>query len=157
MKALIRVCFVVLVLVSGYGYAYGAEGWEAALKVSVPRAYNRLSFGQKADATDGIDGAYDVPAMLNGDIKASFLLKDGSYWRDIKAVASGEVKKWRIRVESGLAGTVITLSWNPASLPAGVALTDMATATVIDMKSVGTYSYNNDGAREFLIEVASTR
>lgn len=146
-------CISVLLLVSGY--AYCADGWEATLKVSVPRAYNRLSFGQKADATDGIDGAYDVPAMLNGDIKASFKRDEGSYWRDIKALDGP--KRWLMRVESPLKGSTVTVSWKPAMLPAGIVLTDMATGAVTNMKAAETYSYNNDGQRELLIDVAPAR
>ena len=153
MKALIRVCFVVLVLVSGYGYAYGAEGWEATLKVSVPRAYNRLSFGQKADATDGIDGAYDAPAMLNGDMKAYFKRDDGNYWRDIKAF--GGSKRWTVRVESPLKGSTVSVSWKPETLVSlkAATLTDVATGMLVDMKSAGDYSYTNGGTKDFTIDI----
>ena len=59
------------------GLLNAADGWEANITVGAATAENELSFGQKSDATDGPDGAYDVPAMLNGDIKASFKASDG--------------------------------------------------------------------------------
>lgn len=151
MKAMLMVCISVLLLVSGY--AYGADGWEATLKVSVPRAYNRLSLGQKADATDGIDGVYDVPAMLNGDIKAPFKRDEGSYWRDIKAL--DDPKKWLMRVESPLKGSAVTVSWKPKTFTTlkAATLTDVVTGLVVDMKSAGDYSYTNDGTKDFAIDI----
>lgn len=147
-----------LALVSGAKAASHPEGWEANLTVGVTTVESRLSFGQRASATDGIDGGYDVPAMLGGDIKAYFFQGGGNYWRDIKAMTHGEAKMWRVRVESGLNGKPVVLRWNPNNLPIGdVTLTDNIAGAVIDMRASGSYSYDNDGMREFSIEVAPAR
>lgn len=144
---------LILTLVSVYP-AYAVDGWEANLTVTISTADNKLSFGQRADATDGIDGKYDVPAMLSGDIRAYFLAEKGGYWRDIKSLTPAEIKRWDIRVESPLKGKVI-IRWNPGNMTvvSVINLIDGSTGVVIDMKTVNSYSYLNEGMREFSIEV----
>lgn len=144
--------FFGLLLLSGPLRA--ADGWEANITVGAATAENKLSFGQKNDATDGPDGAYDVPAMLNGDIKASFKASDGkSYWRDIKA-ANGGIKTWKLAVESRLGMEKVTLKWKPTAINARKAvLLDDRGGFLADMKSESAYSYINDGQRSFIIEI----
>ena len=131
---------------------FGAGGWEATLKVSVGNAENKLVFGQKADATDGVDGFYDVEALLSGDIEAYFLLEDKMYWRDIRSFGDSI---WTIDVNSALEGKEIRLSWNPEDLPSGVNvfLMDDSEENAYDMKTGNGYVYRNDGLRQFRIEV----
>lgn len=129
---------------------FAEEGWEAALMISILNAENKLCFGQKPDATDGIDGFYDGPAFLSGDIKAYFLLGEGKYWRDIRASGS---KEWVIIVEAELKGEKITLGWNPKNLPrrTGITLMDDTEKKAVDMKTSNGYSYQNNGPRQFRV------
>ncbi|MBM4136543.1 MAG: hypothetical protein FJ241_06890 [Nitrospira sp.] len=138
-----------------YSSLFAADNWEANLTVSVLNASNRLSLGQKADATDGIDGQYDVPAMLNGDISAYFLQSEGRYWRDIKAPSFRKIKIWKVRIESPLSGETIVLIWKPEALPkkAEVYLIDPITKRVINMKVHKQYSYINNGPRDLKIKL----
>lgn len=129
---------------------FAGEGWEASFKVSVQNAENKLFFGQKSDATDGIDGKYDVPALLGGDIKAYFLLEDNKYWRDIKAKGA---RSWTVIVESNLKDKVIKLGWKPEDLPDGTLLMDDTAMEAFNMKTGNGYSYKNDGPRQFRIVI----
>ena len=132
------------------------DGWEANIIVGVSTAENKLSFGQMADATDGIDGKYDAPAMLGGNVKAYFSEVGGSYWRSIKTLNDGQSKKWNVRVESPLKGETVMVRWNSKKLPSSGSLyvTDTASGKVTDMRATNSYSYRNEGVKELLIEVA---
>jgi hypothetical protein len=153
-----KILIIMLLVLTGYlskKTIYADDGWEANLTVTISTADNKLSFGQRADATDGIDGKYDVPAMLSGDIKAYFLAEKGGYWRDIKSLTQAGKKRWDIRVESPLKGKTVFVKWNPGNLMAVnvINLIDGSTGVITDMKVVKSYSYQNDGIRDFLIEV----
>lgn len=134
--------------------AHAADGWEANVTVSARTAEIKLSFGQRADATDGKDGLYDVPPMAGGEVSASFVHDDGTLWRDIRSTSSG-AKTWTLRVVSSHADENVSLSWTPQSLPtdAQVSLLDAETGTRIDMKKNGRYLYKNAGVRDLAIEV----
>lgn len=145
-----------LLIVSGVypSLVYSTGGWEANLNVKARTAENRLSFGQKADATDGHDGFYDVTAMLNGDIKAYFKGADKTYWREIKAEEGG-IKRWALEIECGLEREIVTLTWKSTALPrsAKAVLLDDRGGFLVDMKSESSYNYVNDGSRSFIIEI----
>ena len=81
---LTSVIFVVLLLCS-VKISDSSDGWEANIIVSLGGAENRLTLGQRPDATDGKDDKYDVTAMPGGDMKASF---SGTLWRDINEKGS---------------------------------------------------------------------
>lgn len=133
---------------------FAAEDWETNLTVNISAADNRLSFGQRHDATDGIDGKYDVPAMLGGDIKAYFRYNEGNYWRDIKSTDGA--RTWAVRVESALKDKTVILKWKQKGLPDSgtIIIKDTNTGTATDMRQNNSYSYQNDeGVREFTIEV----
>ncbi len=121
-----------------------SDGWETNIVISAGVAENRLSLGQRPDATDGKDGRYDVAAMLGGDIKASF---EGSLWRDIKA--NDGQKSWNMKVESPLNDSNISLNWNRAGFPAGynVSLIDREAGRSVNMTTTGVYTYRNTGPR----------
>jgi len=135
---------------------FASDGWQTDIKVSVLNAENRLTIGQKPDATDGIDGRYDIPAFLAGDIQAYIELNGEQYWKDIKGICTQAcTKQWDIFIESELEGKTINLKWNPLELPLdmNITLTDTVTGTVIDMKKQSSYTYENTGERQFVIEV----
>lgn len=140
-----------------YTAVFADDGWQIDIRVSVLNAENRLSIGQRPDAQDGIDGRYDVPALLSGDIMAYIELNGREYWRDIKSDCeiSPCNKQWDIFVESELEGKTINLKWNPSDLPHGIniTLTDTVTGTIIDMKKQSSYAYENTGKRQFRVEV----
>lgn len=136
---------------------FAVDGWQTDIKVSIMNAENRLTIGQRPDATDGIDGKYDIPAFLAGDIQAYIELDGEQYWKDIKSACGVGLctKQWDIFVESELKGKTINLKWNPLELPLdmNITLTDTVTGIVIDMKKQSSYSYENTGKRQFVIEV----
>jgi len=133
------------------------DGWEINIKAKILNAENKLTIGQRPDATDGIDGKYDIPGLLAGDIKAYIELEGDKYWRDIRQSCNTPCKKtWNIIVESGIQGQLIELSWNSSDIPrdASMVLIDTETGKVIDMKSADyKYIYKNKGRREFIVEV----
>ena len=152
MKKTIWVLLVAATLAAATLAAEPGFAWEASLEVGVQNARNKLSFGQRPDATDGIDGLYDVPALLSGDIKACFLLEGDKYWRDVKAEGA---KQWVLVIESELEGEVISIGWKPGELPeqADIVLMDDTARMAFDMKTGSSYSYKNDSPRQFRIEV----
>lgn len=139
-----------------YSSVYAVEGWEADLTVSILHIEaNKLSFGQRADATDEKDGRYDIIGILSGDLIAYFPHKDGGYWSDIKALTPLDKKVWDIRIESRLKGEKMVLKWNPKSLPdkGDVVLVDIATGAITNMRGTNSYSYQNKGERDLRVEV----
>jgi hypothetical protein len=153
-KIVYSILVVALLLVTAV--CYGGEAWQMEITASVQNAANRLVIGQAVDATGGIDGRYDVPALLSGDIQAYLDLEGEAYWRDTRDVCSGPCEKtWTVTVASSLAGETVTLRWNPSSVPgeAGLALTDETTAETVDMTKAGAYSYQNTGTRVFTLKV----
>jgi hypothetical protein len=126
-----------------------APDWETRLSVRAGSGENRLSFGQRANATDGFDGQYDVPAMPGGTLNAHFDLEAGTYWRDIKGLQTGKSAVWTLQVESTLPAETVLLSWPNAALPEGTTLRDLTTGTQVDMKQQTSYIYSNDGPRLF--------
>lgn len=135
------------------------DGWETTIKVSVLTAENKLVIGQKADASDAIDGRYDVPALLAGDIQAYTGLEGDKYWKDIRQTCNAACKKiWDIVIESDLEGEVVKLSWNSPAIPngTGVVMKDTETGEIIDMCSgQQEYGYENKGSRKFTLEVST--
>src|SRR3989337_206210 len=153
-----KISIIILLILTGYlskTPVYADDGWEANLTVTISTADNKLSFGKRADAADGIDGKYDVPALLSGDIRAYFLTEKGNYWRDIKSRSPAETKRWDIRVESPLKGKIIIIRWNPGNMTAVsvINLIDRSSGVIMDMKAINSCSYQNNGVREFSIEV----
>lgn len=116
-----------------------------------------LFIGQKPNATDSIDGYYDVPAfnMLspdgNGPDIYSFISLNGEeYWRDIKQICDGPCKKiWPITVKSSVANREIKLIWQEA--PDCLFLIDHNTNAVTNMAEQETYSYENADSRNFSV------
>lgn len=143
MKKLI-IAISLSVLLSGVFVAgsLAADGWEATIKVTADNATSRLSFGQQADATDLVDGPYDVPALLSGTLQAWFTNSKSDLWRDIRS--TGEANEWQLMITSRT-DSPITISWDPATLPDEITaeLIDSARATAIDMKSASSYTLND--------------
>lgn len=152
MKLLAGVTMLLAGCLLSVASAWAADDWEVALKVKAGVAENKLSFGQKADATDGIDGRYDVPAILSGDVRASFLEKGKSYWRDIKALAPGAISSWDLQVEATRPGPV-ELRWSGVFLKSAVvSLVDLATGERVNMQTERSFVFNYDGPRSLRIE-----
>ncbi|MCA1765495.1 MAG: hypothetical protein LC633_04490 [Desulfobulbaceae bacterium] len=149
--SLFLTCFLAAATLSS---ASAMEGWEAGIKVSSDRAASTLAFGQQPDATDLADGLYDVPAMLSGTMQVYFLNEEDSFWRDIRGM--GSYKVWRL-VISSQTGEPVTLSWNPADLPAEseVKLINEADRQEIDMKDAEEYSLGITPESSLLIEATN--
>lgn len=156
MKTSIQIIILLSItsLLSTSAFATMDEGWEMSLTVAVGKAENRVSFGQRPDATDGVDGKYDVPPMLGGAMSASLTGGGASLWRDIRSGDSGD-KTWVLQIESDLAKETALLTWNPREIPEGAVLMlrDPVTAVVVDMKTQGQYTFKYSGTREIKIEM----
>jgi hypothetical protein len=140
------------------GVLNAQDEWEMNIKGKCLNAENRLVIGQRTDASDVIDGRYDVPALLSeGLIKAYMDLEGGQYWKDIKKTCNAPCSKtWNIHVESEDLGEIIELSWDPVHIPAniGIILIDQGTGKTVAMNlEPYVYTYKNPGRREFKVEV----
>lgn len=139
-----------LLLAMAATQATAASAWETRLSVRAGSGENRLSFGQRSGATAGVDGQYEVPALLGGNLMAWFDLEGGAYWRDIKGFQAGQQTTWILQVESTQMAAVVQLSWPNAALPGGtLVLRDLTTGAQVNMKQQSSYSYNNAGPRQF--------
>ena len=155
MKKTNIIIFFTILFIGIFSYQVSAfDGWEAAITVTSGNAESRLSFGQQPDATDLNDGRYDVPAMLSGTIQVYSQTKDGPFWRDIKAMDSS--KEWQLIITSRT-GQPISITWNPANLPAdaNVKLIDAANGREIGMNASSAYTLENTSDALLLIEVTS--
>jgi len=141
-------CILVSVAVS----SFAAEDWQASLTISSGNATSRLTFGQHPDATDDVDGLYDVPALLSGQLQAAFVNDEATLWRDIRAIGSGTLPEWRIDI-AATTGKTIILSWNREKLPENAKLTliELDSGERIDMSRVSTYFIDMDQG-ELIIE-----
>ncbi len=138
--------------------AWSADGWEAALKVKAEGAESKLSFGQRVDAGSGIDGRYDVPAMLSGPLSVYFLIGQQQFWRDIRSMAFGRTQIWTLRVENESPGQTVALAWAQEDLPrwARVKLFDLVGQVQLDMRRQGRYVFTSgESPREFQIILRS--
>lgn len=154
-KTVMAIAIMAITFISA-GVSYAGSGWQFEITAKVLNAENRLVVGQEPDASDGLDGMYDVPALLSGDIQAYIDLEGDTYWKDIKEACAAPCKKtWTLVVESWAEGQTVELGWKPSGMPAGVrmVLTDMATGEEIDMKKEQGYAYVNRGRREFTVGV----
>ena len=131
------------------------NGWNLSIKANVLNAENRLIIGQVPGAGDGIDGRYDVPALLSGDIKAYIELEGKEYWKDIKEPCNNPCRKsWNIFVESEVWGQIIEIAWNPLDIPENISviLIDTATGEITDMKTEQSKAYDNAGKKRFIVQ-----
>ncbi len=155
-RAIITVVVIFIMFVNE-NLSLADNGWELSIKANVLNAENRLIIGQRADASDGIDGRYDVPALLAGDIKAYMEIDGNKYWKSIKESCNTPCRKtWNIFIDSEPLGQTIEFSWNSLDIPdneLSIILTDTATGKVVDMKTEYQYSCENTGKKEFVVEV----
>jgi hypothetical protein len=151
-KLLYSVLTVALLL--DVGVCSGGEAWEIEMRAGIRNATNRLVIGQAADATEGIDGRHDIPALLGGDIRAYLALEGEAYWKDIRGSCESPCEKiWSVTVDSGLAGENVTIAWDASGMPEGASLelTDESTGRRTDMRQVSSYLYENAGTRAFTV------
>jgi hypothetical protein len=156
MKRIIVYGILMGTLLLSTAVCFGGEAWQMEVTAGAGNATNRLVVGQAVDATEGIDGRYDIPALLSGDIQAYLDLEGEAYWKDIRDVCSGPCERtWTVMVLSSLADETVTLRWNSSSMPGvtALALTDETTAETVDMTATREYSYQNTGARNFTLKV----
>lgn len=154
MKKTIITFFVILLIGIISHQASAIDGWETTIVVTSGNAESHISFGQKPDATDLNDGLYDVPAMLSGEIQVYSETKEGSLWRDIRAIGTGT--EWRLIITSQT-GKPLTISWNPTKLPddLDIKLFDTASEKETDMKKSAKYILQNTSSTLLLIEVTN--
>ena len=151
-KIILTVASIIILMNTSISIA--ENGWELSIKAKVLNAENILIIGQNPDASDGIDGRYDVPALLAGDIETYIELGNDTYWKDIKESCTTSCQKsWNFFADSKVVGQTIELRWNPLTIPENMSinLTDKATNNVIDMKKANNYYYENTNKREFIV------
>jgi hypothetical protein len=131
-----------------------AEGWEANLAISVAGAENKLSFGQQTDATDALDGQYDVPPMIGGTLTSYFSDGGSLLWRDIRAFTP-EIKTWKLHIESTRYDKYIYVTWEPNKLPGGahVHLKDTISGVSLNMAERNLFAFKNMGPKDLEIVV----
>lgn len=158
-KTLFILVSILLLCFFSAGSIYGSDEWMLHIRVKALDAQNRLIIGQKTDAVDGIEGRYDVPALLSGDIGAYINLEGNHYWKDIRQTCDAYCRKtWNISIESAIQGEVVTLSWSSPDVAATthIILIDKETGMVTDMISGQyEYAYENSGKREFTVVTES--
>jgi len=154
MKKIILILCISLVL--GAAAAWADDGWEMSLTIGSGMAENRLSFGQRPDATSGRDGRYDVPPMPGGTLNSMFTNGGGSFWRDIRDIRSGETV-WQLTVASTSPDAMALLKWNPKAIPAGVsmALRDAQSGISVDMAETNQLAMKLNGNQ--VLEIVVTR
>lgn len=135
--------------------AFATDGWEANLAISVSSAENRLLFGEKADGTDDLDGQYDVPPLLGGNLAAYFTNGGGNLWRDIRSQKQAG-NTWKLHIESSVAhDRLVTVQWDPEDFPEwnNVTLNDVKNGVIVDMKKSNMFVYKNIGPKDLEIFV----
>ena len=127
-------------LLLGSSLAEAAAGWETNLLISAGGAESRLSFGQRSDATQQIDGRYDVPDIPGGTLRAAFTGGGGQLWRDIRDLGRGQ-EEWQLAIADN-GGQPLKISWDAAGLPPGFRfeLIDTAESQTIAMESFSAYT-----------------
>lgn len=131
-------------------------GWEARLNIAQGSAGINVYLGQRPDATDGIDGYYDVPAFSSEGFNAHLALEGGRYWRDIRHYGQISSVVWRLELEPS-GGRPVVIRWKPADIPDNVTalLVDPASGSVIDMKDNSEFAVQPDMAHELRIEAVT--
>lgn len=152
MRRPLTILFAIGLLALG-GNAWAAAGWEIPLTVSAGRAVQHLSLGERADATDGIDGLYEVPALPGGNLRAAFALAGGHYWRDIRPLSKGR-QRWTLVVTSP-AGADVTVTWGRFPRRTGLRsrLEDPSAGRVIDATRHRRYRFRNGGTRTLILDI----
>ena len=134
--------------------ARAAVGWEVPLTVSAGRTAQHLSLGERADATAGIDGLYDVPALPGGAIKAAFALGGGRYWRDIRPLTAGR-QRWELIVTAPHSIGEVTVAWGSFPRERGLraSLLDRTTGRTIDASTNHRYCFRSGEARTLVLDI----
>lgn len=161
MKRRIKNILLIAALVVGFSSPAFGSNWELSISaITATGAENRISLGQRASATDGFDGRYDVPAYLEGDLSAYFPHPEWYeeavyYWRDIKA--ADPEKSWGFKVSSTIGATLISFSWDSSRFPSGYTATllDLTSGATVDMTVFEAYSYTNSGTRSFTVSTVA--
>jgi hypothetical protein len=143
----IKAIITILVILIGANIALA---WEARIDIKAGNTETGINIGQRVDATDGIDGLYDVPALLSGNLQAYIKAGDEKLWRDIRREGSDSV--WELVIESLIDGDVI-IKWDIDRLPLEKRVELIDGLLRIDMKAVDSYIYRNEGVKTLRIEV----
>jgi len=143
----IKAIITILVILIGANIALA---WEARIDIKAGNTETGINIGQRVDATDGIDGLYDVPALLSGNLQAYIKAGDEKLWRDIRREGSDSV--WELVIESLIDGGVI-IKWDIDRLPSEKRVELIDGLLRIDMKAVDSYIYRNEGVKTLRIEV----
>jgi hypothetical protein len=145
-----------LFIIFGVTNIASANEWEMTIKAKAGDAENKLVIGQRSDATDGIDGRFDVSAFLAGDIEAYIADVNGeALWKDIKKACDDPCSKsWDLIVDSKTGSETVTVSWSMENISEDISFTliDTTNGKSVDMMSHSSYAFTGDGQRRLLVE-----
>ncbi|MBI4849375.1 MAG: hypothetical protein HY808_12515 [Nitrospirae bacterium] len=137
-----------------------AANWQVTLWVKAGTADNRLVLGADDTATDGYDSIWDTYALLGGGLEAYFSHPEWNmihdvFQRDIRSHTPGATKTWSFAVNSTLADTNFTITWDASTVPVDypLSLFDSAAGQSTDMHSTGFYNFAYSGTRTFQVSV----
>jgi len=141
--------------------------WQVTLQAEIPdsaadsgMAASKLIFGMGVETTDAFDNQWDTVALASNSLNfhslhPEYSTEKAKLWKDVRSTAFP--KDWEVEVSSPLVGQ-IRLTWNAGVVPADIdlQLIDEQTATSLDMKASGQYSFTNSppGVRKFMIHAA---
>jgi len=151
-RLLIMLCTIGLLALGTNARA--AAGWEIPLTVRAGNAVQHLALGERVDATDGIDGLYDVPALPGGSLRASFDLAGGHFWRDIRPLSSDH-QRWTLSVAvAQKSGEEVTVHWgNMQKKGLQARLTDPLSGRIIDAATRHEYHFRSNGSRTLILDI----
>ncbi|MBI5056388.1 MAG: hypothetical protein HZB61_07225 [Nitrospirae bacterium] len=163
-KTIFSVCFLAVVLFCALlilpSETKAAANWQVTLWVKAGAADNRLVLGADDTATDGYDSIWDTYALLGGGLEAYFSHPEWNiihdvFQRDIRSHTPGASKTWSFVVNSTLADTNFTITWDASTVPANYPLSffDSTAGQNADMHSTGFYNFAYSGTRTFQVTV----
>ena len=161
-----RICqtlLVTLILISFSASAYSSSDWKLTLRVSGGETYGYCIAGVKDDADDGMDNAWDIPALSDSDDDICTYFPHPE-WGHVFDTFSQDIKspdfpkEWVFEVVSNISGE-LTIQWPDLKdiVPDKKAvLVDIdGDGHEIDMHASSSFVFMNDGyARRFLLKVS---
>lgn len=150
MKKLILLLFFIIILNANL---FAQNEWQTTIKIKANNVDSLVIFGQKNEATNGFDAAYDVPFFGSGSLSTYFVGEGGNLFKDLHALNNDST--WTLRIEIKDPNiTKVELFWRQDSMPPDydIYMYDPLENIRLNMKNVNYYSFANTGIRYLDIE-----
>ena len=158
--------FTIILILGGFpAYADSGSDWKATLKVSGGGISSYCIFGVNAEATDGGDNSWDVPAPP-GSLNDTYLYTyfphpewGGTFDRFRQDIKSPDLpKEWVFEVDSNISGE-LTIQWpdlkNAIPDKEAVLVDIEGGGGEIDMQTSSSFIFGNTGLpRRFLVRIS---